>query len=470
PLLRLSSLLIEWSITYVWPSSFSLPICLYYIVRYLPMPWAAVTIHHLAKHMSTSFCRGYLAGQLLAQAFTYIPATWLLSIRVLALYPPNPKLRYLVYGSLVLTHIAVLSVGSYSFTGIWHSLRWSRLLHDCGGDPPRLLGVALILLIPFETLLVGLQLYHNFLHRRMLHAAKSDGCPSVSRDSKVTPRPTTTSETRSMTRPRNSDIAHSDVKLLKDEPESILMTPMSKVEGGFKGKERCPCPIAAMKRRFAREEGLSGGPSFSFTRLDSRTSRATLETFNASPPSPPPQIPPLAFLPATAVSLPSLPPPLTVSLSARPSLPSSTPPRSPSFVPAPAPVPIPLPPPRPVALPLLRTLYMDGTIYFLIVFSMRIFTGLVLAFASETLFYLSIFAEYALTSTAISRLFIHLRMVARSSDMCDEEEEEEEEEEETKRREQGHERTMENEPKDQDRSFVQRRNERWCIVEDEEMG
>ncbi|KAG8757785.1 hypothetical protein FRC14_001495 [Serendipita sp. 396] len=67
---------------------------------------------------------------------------------------------------------------------------------------------------------------------------------------------------------------------------------------------------------------------------------------------------------------------------------------------------------------------MDGSIYFLIVFSMRIFTGLVLTFATETLFYLSIFAEYALTTTAVSRLFIHLRMVARNSDARDESEDE----------------------------------------------
>ena len=82
------------------------------------------------------------------------------------------------------------------------------------------------------------------------------------------------------------------------------------------------------------------------------------------------------------------------------------------------------------SLPILKALYRDGTMYFMLVFAMRLWTGLMvrwktiikymklnitlqLAVATETLFYLSIFAEYAVTSIAISRLFIHLRSVAR---------------------------------------------------------
>lgn len=56
--------------------------------------------------------------QLVAQAFTYIPATWLLCIRVLALYQSTRWLSYLVYGSLILTHLAVLVVGGVALAGI----------------------------------------------------------------------------------------------------------------------------------------------------------------------------------------------------------------------------------------------------------------------------------------------------------------------------------------------------------------
>ena len=63
-------------------------------------------------------------------------------------------------------------------------------------------------------------------------------------------------------------------------------------------------------------------------------------------------------------------------------------------------------------LPILQALYRDGAVYFILVFAMRLWTGLQLAIGVESLFYLSIFAEYAFTSIAISRLFIHLRSVA----------------------------------------------------------
>ncbi|PVF97141.1 hypothetical protein CPB86DRAFT_798285 [Serendipita vermifera] len=75
--------------------------------------------------------------------------------------------------------------------------------------------------------------------------------------------------------------------------------------------------------------------------------------------------------------------------------------------------------PPSVSLPLLRTLYMDGTIYFLVVFGMRLFTGLLLTVGPATLFYLTIFLEYALTSMSISRLFIHLRIVASETSELD---------------------------------------------------
>ncbi|KAG8800049.1 hypothetical protein FRC16_003822 [Serendipita sp. 398] len=392
-------------VTYVWPSSASLPTCLYYIVRYLPLPWAAVGVYHLATQTSVSFCRGYLAGQLLAQALTYIPATWLLSIRVLALYPAYPNLRYFVYSFLILTHIAVLTVGIYSFTGIWQSLYWNRYFRDCGGNPPRLLGVALMLLIPFETLLIGLQLYHNFLHRKMLHLPNSAGFHSPFHTNTIH-RSTVRTGARPTKTPKNPSDVQFDSGLLVDQSESIVMSRTSyscKAAGRVKGKGRCP--IATMKQTLARKERLVEEPSFSFTRMGSSASPAPMRIAHA-------QSPQTLSFPISTITPRSLPSASIVSLTKSPFPPT---PQQPCFPPT---------APQPVALPLLRTLYMDGSIYFLIVFSMRIFTGLVLTFATETLFYLSIFAEYALTTTAVSRLFIHLRMVARNSDARDESEDE----------------------------------------------
>ncbi|KIM29955.1 hypothetical protein M408DRAFT_22400 [Serendipita vermifera MAFF 305830] len=173
------------------------------------------------------------------QAITYIPATWILCIRVLALYQSSRWLRYLVYGSLCLTHLASLAVGSVAIESISDSISYNRTVRECTSHPPRLLGGSLLVLLPIEILLVFLQLMHSIRHRQFL-------------------------------------------------------------------------------------EHVSG-----------------------------------------------------------------------------------------VTLPILNALYIDGTMYFILVFALRLWAGLMLAIGTDTLFFLPIFAEYAFTSIAISRLFLHLRIVAR---------------------------------------------------------
>lgn len=226
-------------IAHVWGSRLSLPITLYYMVRYLPIVWAIVGTYHVAAIGTTEFCRVYLPVQMVAQAITYIPATWILCIRVLALYQSSRWLRYLVYGSLCLTHLASLAVGSVAIESISDSISYNRTVRECTSHPPRLLGGSLLVLLPIEILLVFLQLMHSIRHRQFL-------------------------------------------------------------------------------------EHVSG-----------------------------------------------------------------------------------------VTLPILNALYIDGTMYFILVFALRLWAGLMLAIGTDTLFFLPIFAEYAFTSIAISRLFLHLRIVAR---------------------------------------------------------
>lgn len=65
----------------------------------------------------TFSCRIYVPGLLLTQTLTYIAATWLLCIRVLVLYPSIKWLKFLVYGCLITTHLAINSIGIYAFVG-----------------------------------------------------------------------------------------------------------------------------------------------------------------------------------------------------------------------------------------------------------------------------------------------------------------------------------------------------------------
>ena len=113
-------------------------------------------------------CRVYLPLQLVAQAFTYIPATWLLCIRVLALYHSSKWLKYAVWGCFILTHLTVMIVGSISLantSGMFSrlslqtycsshnigSVAYSTVLHDCSSHAPRLLSGALLALVSFPT-------------------------------------------------------------------------------------------------------------------------------------------------------------------------------------------------------------------------------------------------------------------------------------------------------------------------------
>lgn len=66
--------------------------------------------------------------------------------------------------------------------------------------------------------------------------------------------------------------------------------------------------------------------------------------------------------------------------------------------------------------PVMHALYADGVIYFVAVVSLRICTSLTFVLADQSYWYLSPVAEYALTSTCLSRLFLHLRRVAKDRD------------------------------------------------------
>ncbi|CAG7852115.1 SubName: Full=Uncharacterized protein {ECO:0000313/EMBL:CCA70397.1} [Serendipita indica DSM 11827] len=154
-----ADIILPLEITYIWPFGLSLPTSLFLIVRYLPFPWAALGIYHMSHETGIV---------LLAQALTYIAATWLLTIRVLVLYPGRAWLRYFVYCSLIGTHIVTIVIGALSFVRIWPALSTNFCY---SGRSQQLLGVALLALVPLETLLVVLQLHHNILLRKACRQA-----------------------------------------------------------------------------------------------------------------------------------------------------------------------------------------------------------------------------------------------------------------------------------------------------------
>ncbi|PVF97333.1 hypothetical protein CPB86DRAFT_857104 [Serendipita vermifera] len=63
-------------------------------------------------------------------------------------------------------------------------------------------------------------------------------------------------------------------------------------------------------------------------------------------------------------------------------------------------------------VPLLRTIYLDGSVYFVIVFCLRLTAGTIFITNRASIFYIATWMEYSFSSLTVSRLFLHLRRVA----------------------------------------------------------
>ncbi|KAG8818280.1 hypothetical protein FRC18_000164 [Serendipita sp. 400] len=63
--------------------------------------------------------------------------------------------------------------------------------------------------------------------------------------------------------------------------------------------------------------------------------------------------------------------------------------------------------------PLLKALYKDGFIYFMAVFSLRLWSACLFSWGDSAYWYTSTYLEFALTSISASRLTLHLRKVAK---------------------------------------------------------
>lgn len=174
-------------IEFVWSTPSSLPKALYFIVRYLPIPWAILQACVMIFPFESKFCIAYVPGLLLAQTLTYIAATWLLCIRVLVLYPSNRRLSIFVYSNLIVAHVAIIAVGVHAIlsgeNGYINGLSYTEALqfaprkNSCALATPRLLGIVLLFLLPLEVILVGLQLKHCIDRRQLTRGVYTSGIP-----------------------------------------------------------------------------------------------------------------------------------------------------------------------------------------------------------------------------------------------------------------------------------------------------
>lgn len=156
----------------VWASPLSLATTMFYINRYVPVPIMLLGVFHMSPFrtpQSIEFCRLALLAQPIGGAITYIAASWILLLRIIALYRRSRRLAILLYALFLLTHVVALSLVWRTTVQIWPSLKYSSVFGVCMSDNTiRQFSTVYFVLLPFEILLIGLQISHLASHRHVM--------------------------------------------------------------------------------------------------------------------------------------------------------------------------------------------------------------------------------------------------------------------------------------------------------------
>lgn len=156
----------------IWPSRCSLVKSLYFINRYFPVPCLLLGMYHLAgfhTNLSTNMCKLVILSQLVGQAFALVAATWLLVLRVRALYTTTPWVSYSLYAVFIITHGLTIIMSSVIVHNLWPSVAYVKEVHLCVATPSKQLALAYFPPVLCEVYLVALTIYHAKQYTIALH-------------------------------------------------------------------------------------------------------------------------------------------------------------------------------------------------------------------------------------------------------------------------------------------------------------
>ncbi|KIM25692.1 hypothetical protein M408DRAFT_26018 [Serendipita vermifera MAFF 305830] len=106
---------------------------------------------------------------MIGQALSLVAATWLLVIRVIALYGGNKIVSIALYTVFITTHLVTIVVSGVLLHQVWEGLAYLDTIGICASSTSlRLLGVVYITPIVCESVLVGMQVVHAYRHTRQL--------------------------------------------------------------------------------------------------------------------------------------------------------------------------------------------------------------------------------------------------------------------------------------------------------------
>ncbi|PVG03744.1 hypothetical protein CPB86DRAFT_848698, partial [Serendipita vermifera] len=165
----------------IWPSRFSLVKVLYFINRYFPVPCLLLGLYrkycYFRPHYATnthgfSRCQLSILSQMTGQALALIAATWLLVLRVQALYSGNVCVSIGLYVAFFSTHAITIIISSFVMADMWSSIAYYKGIRLCATKENRLLAVGYFTPVFCETVLVVLQLWHGYRHTRRIRAIR----------------------------------------------------------------------------------------------------------------------------------------------------------------------------------------------------------------------------------------------------------------------------------------------------------
>ncbi|KIM24561.1 hypothetical protein M408DRAFT_27028 [Serendipita vermifera MAFF 305830] len=147
--------------TRIWPSKWSFVKFLFFLVRYLSVPYIAI-----------SFCQFFLPAITIVRSMESISETWLVLIRVRALYAGHTWALRVLFIAFIATHFCTLFFGIYTVADIQSSLTYSPFLRVCTTVMPRFARILYFFQIPLEVILLAMLLLHYWRISRVLAPAK----------------------------------------------------------------------------------------------------------------------------------------------------------------------------------------------------------------------------------------------------------------------------------------------------------
>lgn len=156
-------------VTRIWPAKWSLVKVLFLTTRYIAVPYIAIMMYYLlGPPVSTPFCKLTIVIMTIIRPTELITETWLVMIRVRALYIGHARTLWILYGAFIITHTCNIAITIQSMIEVLDNLSYSPFLRLCVAKLPRFAKVFYFIQLPLEFTLLAMQLAHYWNISRAL--------------------------------------------------------------------------------------------------------------------------------------------------------------------------------------------------------------------------------------------------------------------------------------------------------------